>query len=169
MNNPFVKKLYYKMIIKKDVDYDKASPVVISNDHFDLNADINEVCFTMKSHFSTEEEARKITDEFLKNWEIIIGLENAPDDITFKYMHVDIIDLEPDQQEKYVNLKDGSAEDDIQKHFVKTGMTDENNIEIVEGLKEGDVVIIKTKKIIDFGQGSGGRNPFRPQFKKKKK
>ncbi len=70
---------------------------------------------------------------------------------------------------KYVYLKDGKAEGDAKKHFVKTGMTDENDIEIVEGLKEGDIVIIKTKKIIDFGQGSGGKNPFRPQFKKKKK
>jgi len=96
--------LYYKMIIKDDVDYDKAPPVTASNDYFEMKAENNEVYFTMKNHFSSEIECRKITDEFLKNWEILIGLEHDPDDIKFKFERADIIDLEPNQENKYVNL-----------------------------------------------------------------
>jgi len=105
MNKPHVEKLYYKMITKGDIDYDKAPPVTASNDYFEMKTENNEVYFTMKNHFSSEKEARKITDEFLKNWEILIGLEHDPDDIKFKFERADIIDLEPDQENKYINLK----------------------------------------------------------------
>ena len=82
--------------------------------------------------------------------------------------------MEEDGGGKYVDVKTGKAEDGngtsrvTEKRLVKTGTSDEKDIEILDGLKEGDTVIIRTR-IIDFGQDRGGGNPFRPQFKKKKK
>lgn len=98
------------MKIRGNVDYDKAPPVKASNDYFEMKADNNEVCFSMKVHCSSEIEARKFTDEFLRNWEIIIGLEHDPDDIIFKFEHADIVDLEPLQKSNNINLKASSCE-----------------------------------------------------------
>lgn len=104
MNKPHISKLRYKIITKDDVDYENASPVSLENEIFRMTTEKSEVTFEMVKHFSSEQEARIITDEFLHNWEIIIGLENDPDDIKFKFDRSEVIDLEPNQEENNVNL-----------------------------------------------------------------
>lgn len=54
------------------------------------------------------------------------------------------------------------------KRIVKTGIVSDNDVEIVDGLRENDIVIIKTIQMDDLNPESKGTNPFRPQFKKKK-
>jgi len=93
------------MKFKRNVDYDNAPSITASNDYFEMKAANNKVCFTMKGHFPTEIEARKIVDDFLRNWEIIIGLEDDPDNITFEFERAEIIDLEPDPNNRCINLR----------------------------------------------------------------
>lgn len=96
MNAPHVNRMIYKIITKETVDYKNAPAVPFENDKFKMVAGHNgEAVFEMKEHFSSEQEARIITDEFLHRWEIIIGLENDPGDITFRFDHADIVDLAP--------------------------------------------------------------------------
>jgi hypothetical protein len=45
---------------------------------------------------------------------------------------------------------------------VQTGLKDEKNIEIVQGLSSGDVVVVKDSTFV-LPKGSGGSNPFVPQ------
>ncbi|WP_022669158.1 hypothetical protein [Desulfospira joergensenii] len=96
MNKPHVDKLHYRMVIKENVDYDKAPPVTAETDAFKMTASKDGVVFTMKEHYATERDARVITDPYLENWRLLIGLKHGPDEITFKFDHTDIIDLEAD-------------------------------------------------------------------------
>lgn len=93
--------------------YEKASFVEGSFDHFDIRLERGRVAFEMKTHFSTVEEARAITDDFVRRWEIVTGLEQNPGDLRFKYDNVDVIDLEPDEIEGITGNLNVTTSDDV--------------------------------------------------------
>lgn len=95
MNKPHVDKLHYRMILKDGVDYDKAPPLTDKSDIFTMTAIDNKVVFKMKAPFDNQQDARQVTDRYLDEWSILIGLKFGPDEITFKFDRSDIIDLEP--------------------------------------------------------------------------
>jgi hypothetical protein len=110
MNKPHIEKLYYKIITKHNVDYVNATAVLFENETFTMITSKNEVAIEMKEHFSSEKEARKTIDEFFKKWEIIIGIENDPDDIKFKFDRSVVIDLEPNKNENNTILSVSASE-----------------------------------------------------------
>lgn len=97
MNDPHVNALIYKVIAANDVDYDKAMPFSEECADFTLSIDSQKAAFRMKGHFATEEEARKLVDNFLQKWSIFssIGLEYSPDEIKFDFKSAEIIDRNP--------------------------------------------------------------------------
>jgi len=111
LNKPQVKTIFYKAIPGKNVDYKKAPPIEGSFDHFNVRLENGEVAFEMKAHFSTAEKARAITDDFIKRWEIVTGLEQNPGDLRFVYTNADIIDLEPDEHEGITGTLNLTASD----------------------------------------------------------
>lgn len=121
MNKPHVDKLYYNMIIDDSVDYEKAPPLTHETDVFTMIVDDNRAIFAMEQHFEFEADARKITDSFLEDWKVLIGLHGKPDEITFKYNHADIIDLEPKPNviELRCSLINETATSDISIHISK--------------------------------------------------
>lgn len=98
MNDPHVNALLYRVITTEDVDYDKAPPLSGETDNFIFTIAGDTASFSMKSHFATEEEAKKVVDEFLKAWSISIGLECTPDEIVFRFESAEIIDRHPQKQ-----------------------------------------------------------------------
>ncbi len=58
----------------------------------------------------------------------------------------------------------GASPDSIRKMPVQTGLKDEKNVEILQGLSSGDVVVVKDSTFV-LPKGSGGSNPFVPQRK----
>lgn len=104
MNKPHIDKLHYRMIFHDSVDYKKASPVTDENKIFKITASDSRVIFDIKQHYDSVKDVRKITDEYLRQWEIIIGLTAAPGEITFKFEHADIIDLAPDRDSSMIHL-----------------------------------------------------------------
>lgn len=110
MNKPYINKLFYRIITKDNVDYDNAPALSFENEIFKMATSKNEVTFEMRKHFSSEEDARIATDKFLKTWEILIGLENDPDDIKFKFDRSDVIDLEPNKNENKAVLSVSACE-----------------------------------------------------------
>jgi len=104
MNKPHIDKLYYSMIVHSSVDYKKASPTIDETEIFMMTARDKKVIFDIKQHYESVERIRRVTDEYLKQWEILIGLKTVPNEITFKFEHADIIDLEPDQNSGIVRL-----------------------------------------------------------------
>ena len=98
MNDPHVNALIYKVTTAKDVDYDKAMPFSEECADFTLSIDGQKAAFKMKRHFATEEEARKLVDNFLQRWSISIGLEYTPDEIKFVFESAEVIDRNPPKE-----------------------------------------------------------------------
>jgi len=75
MNESHVKTLTYKVVIAADVDYDRAQPIEFETTEFAVVVNFEEAVFTMKIHYSSKPEARKVVEEYLKAWEMVIGLD----------------------------------------------------------------------------------------------
>lgn len=106
MNDPHVESLTYKVMFRKDVDYSKASPLTEETENFVFTINQENALFKMKTHFSREEEAKKVTDKFLETCSIYWGLQNCPDEISFLYETVEIIDRQKNQDKhpiKYIS------------------------------------------------------------------
>lgn len=95
MNDPHVKALHYRVIAGADIDYKKASRLDHEERDFKLTLEGESAIFEMKTHFATEDEARAVVDDFIRCWEIIIGLEQGPGDLQFRYNKPEIVDRAP--------------------------------------------------------------------------
>jgi len=106
MNAPHVTTLRYRIIPHHNVDYNNAPPVVEHTDDFLLRIQGEGAIFEMKKHFASAEEARKVVDEYLGAWEMLIGLEHDPGDLSFAFQKAQVIDLSPPPQaNKQLNLQ----------------------------------------------------------------
>jgi len=106
MNDPHVKALHYRVIVGENVDYNNVPPVSESTDEFELSIDGKTAIFEIKKHYSTVDEAKAIVNEYLRAWDILIGLEHDPDDLRLVFDHADIIDRLPQKtEENVVNLQ----------------------------------------------------------------
>ena len=94
MNDPHVKKLFYKVCYPEHSDYDKAPSISGKTDDFSWRLNKNQLEVKMKIYFATEYEARQIVDEYLKGWEVAIGLFHGPDSLKFTFDRAKFIDLQ---------------------------------------------------------------------------
>jgi len=90
MPDCYVKKLYYDVIPGKGVDYDEAEPYTDETDEFEVKVQDEIAEFQMSEGFGTVEEARAVVERYLEQWKIIIGLQNDPGDLSFRYRSVEI-------------------------------------------------------------------------------
>lgn len=106
MRDPHVDKLYYEMIIAEHTDYDKAHPIKEETDNFIISVVGKSVIFTMKKHFAKELDAKNMADDYLKKWEVLIGIQHSPDEIKFRFKKADTIDrLPPLDDSKTLNIQ----------------------------------------------------------------
>jgi len=113
MNDPHVNALFYRLITAEDVDYDKAPPLSGDTNDFMYTITRDSAQFTMKSHFATEEEAKKVVDSFLQAWSISIGLDYTPDEIVFRFERSEIIDRCPPRKESKCKSLSASVSETI--------------------------------------------------------
>jgi hypothetical protein len=105
MNDPHVRKLHYKVLIDDSTDYNNVPPINEETESFRMFMDGKTATFEMKIHFSTEQEAKALLEDYLKRWEVLIGIEHDPEEIRFRFARADIIDRMPSSQENHtVNL-----------------------------------------------------------------
>ncbi len=60
----------------------------------------------------------------------------------------------------FVYLKKNDGEEPV-RVIVETGISDDNNIEVLSGINENDRIIVKAKKY-SLPRSTTGRNPFMP-------
>jgi hypothetical protein len=90
MNHSLVKKLYYKVLIADEIAYDDVPPIVEETEDFEIHIDKENIVFHMKRKFSKVEEARLLAEEYLKTWQVLIGIEYYPDELRFSFEKADI-------------------------------------------------------------------------------
>jgi hypothetical protein len=122
MNDPHVEKLFYKVIPSEDTDYDKAPPITGETDDFNWQLSRDQLAIDMKTHCATESDAREIVDDYLKGWEVMIGLFHRPGILSFKFSSCIVVDR-PLDDEGYRNkiIDSDSSEiillsDEIKEH-----------------------------------------------------
>lgn len=100
MNNPHVNALHYRFVVGKDVAYDNAAPLAENNEDFEFSLYGKTAVFKMKKHYSTANEAKEVVEQYLRAWDILIGLEQDPGDFRLVFDHADIIDRSPDTNDR---------------------------------------------------------------------
>ena len=106
MNDPHVKALYYQVVVGKDVNYNNAPPLSETTDAFEISIDGKTAVFKMKQHYSTADEAKGLVEQYVRAWNILVGLEQDPGNLQLVFDHADIIDRSPDTSNKnVVNLQ----------------------------------------------------------------
>ena len=95
MNDPHVVALFYNVKHSASVDYSKAEPLEHEEDNFSVRIENKEVCFTMKAHYATKEEAREAVREYIDNWEFTAGLRRGPSVFKLVYGKAEIEDRRP--------------------------------------------------------------------------
>ena len=95
MNDPHVVALFYNIKHSASVDYREAKPRDYEEDNFSVRIEDKKVCFTMKTHYATEEEALEAVREYIKRWEFAAGLERGPDKFKLVYQEPNIVDRRP--------------------------------------------------------------------------
>lgn len=100
MNDPHVNALHYRVVVGKDVDYDNAAPLSETTEDFEFSLDGKTAVFKMKEHYSTANEAKAVVEQYLRAWDILIGLEQDPGDFRLVFDNADIIDRSPDTNDR---------------------------------------------------------------------
>lgn len=92
MKKRHIRALRYRVVPDESVDYKKAAPVIEETADFTMEIDGDTVSFEMKRQYEKIEEARQVVDSYLRAWEVLIGLEQDPDDLKFDFKNADIVD-----------------------------------------------------------------------------
>ena len=95
MNDPHVVALFYNIQHGSSVDYREAEPHDYEEGNFSVRIEDKKVCFTMKAHYATEEEAREAVREYIDRWEFTVGLRRGPDTFKLVYQDARIVDRKP--------------------------------------------------------------------------
>ena len=70
-----------------------------------------------------------------------------------------------EKDDSYVLLKQEGSNNPV-KRVIKTGITDDQNYEILSGVTSADTVLVTTKKYVFPGATSSGTNPFLPNMRR---
>ena len=90
MNDPHVVALFYNIEHSAAVDYSDAKPLEHEEDNFSVRIENKKVCFTMKAHYATREEAKEAVREYIDNWEFTAGLRRGSDMFKLVYWKPEI-------------------------------------------------------------------------------
>ena len=95
MNDPHVSALHYRVCHNESVDYSEAKPLVFDQPSFRVEVKDRKARFELKQHYASEDEARKLIDPFVKNWEFDASLRRAPGFFRLEFDRAEIIDRSP--------------------------------------------------------------------------
>jgi len=93
-----IRALGYRVVWSPGVDYEKAPPVHIERDDFTLDLSGCELRATLRREYSTIEQARTHVEDYLRGWELVIGIGEHPDAVRFVYERAEVDEVEIDPE-----------------------------------------------------------------------
>jgi len=95
MNAPHVESLSYRVVTPPGVSF--GNPPAIEGDQpaFQFRLENGFLTANLKYHFSTESEARRCVEEFLRAWELDAALKADGSEFRFEFQQAHVIDLKP--------------------------------------------------------------------------
>ena len=103
MNDPHVVALLYRVKHGKSHDYSKAEPLVCNEPAFRLEVIDKQVRFELKEHFATENDARSVLEDYIRNWEFNACLKGGDGCFKLEFNEPEIIDRNPTPGVKQVH------------------------------------------------------------------
>ena len=95
MNDPHVTALHYWVEHNDSVDYDKAPLLEFENDLLHLRLDKRSLTIKPQEHYSSEEEAKKAVEGFVRSWEFSAAVDAGTNRFSLKYLGADLYDRNP--------------------------------------------------------------------------
>jgi hypothetical protein len=96
VNDPHVEALHYKLVLDDGVSFAKgAAPVTRQLPGFTVRLADDELTVTMHDHYSTEQDARRAVDGYLRAWRAHASLATNRAEFEFKFTRSEIVDLNP--------------------------------------------------------------------------
>ncbi len=95
MNDPHVVALIYNVDHGDSVIYDEAEPLFQEEKGVRLEVKDKKAWFYLKDHYATEADARKVIEEYIRNWEFNACLQGGPDYFKLKFERAQIEDRNP--------------------------------------------------------------------------
>ena len=95
MNDPHVVALHFRVHHHDRVDYSRAGPLAFDTPEFLVEVKEQKARFDFKRHYTTEEDARRIVEPFIQNWEFDASLGRDPDCFRLEFEKAEIIDRRP--------------------------------------------------------------------------
>ena len=95
MNDPHVVALRYRVHHHDRVDYSRAEPLAFDTPEFLVEVKDQKARFQLKQHYATEEDARRVVEPFIQNWEFVSSLSRDPDCFRLEFEGAEIIDRRP--------------------------------------------------------------------------
>ncbi len=95
MNDPHVESLVYRIRHDGTVYYGGSDPAAYEHPAFDIQIANEEVRFTMRAHFATEDTARQAAEPFIKTWEFETALRQGRNTFTLVFRNAHIVDRKP--------------------------------------------------------------------------
>lgn len=91
-----IRTLGYHVVWAADVDYERAPPIHIETDDFAFDLSGRELRVTLKREYSTIEQARTHVEDYLRSWEIFIGISGHADEVQFVYERAEVEEVKID-------------------------------------------------------------------------
>ncbi len=95
MNDPHVVALRFRVHHHDRVDYGRAGPLVFEALEFIVEVKDQSARFEFKQHYASEEDARRVVEPFIQNWEFDSSLRRDPDCFRLEFEGAEIIDRRP--------------------------------------------------------------------------
>jgi hypothetical protein len=95
INDPHVESLEYRFVSDATRVFKNPPPLEHEGHDFKLRLDNNLVVVTLKTHYSTEAEARGVVDRFLKGWELDQALASGRRALRFEFEKAVVINRNP--------------------------------------------------------------------------
>ena len=95
MNDPHVVALHYLVHHHDRVDYSKAGPLAFETPGFFVEVKDQKARFELKQHHGTEEDARRVVEPFIRNWEFESSLSHDPECFRLEFDRAEIVDRRP--------------------------------------------------------------------------
>ena len=95
MNDPHVESLVYRIRHDGTVYYGGSDPAAYERPAFNIQIADEEVRFTMRAHFTTEDAARQGVEPFIKTWEFETALREGRNTFTLVFRNAHIVDRKP--------------------------------------------------------------------------
>ncbi len=98
MSSETVRALSYRVVWEDNVDYEKAPAIHADTDAFSLSLSGRELRAELRQPLHDIAEARRLVDEYLEAWKVLIGLQHDPDEVRFVFERAEVAAEEVDPQ-----------------------------------------------------------------------